>query len=244
MRVRNRGRSLARKVEATVYWSEVGTLITPDLWNLVGSTTIPEVRSGDVLTVSDPIVWDKNEIPGLGHYCFVGIIGNAEDPAPNPADFLHWDKFCSFIRENNNVTWHNFDVVDNEPDPEVDPEYVVLPFLAPGALDKTRQMQLEIGANLPKGARIWFEVRPNIIDGRHFKERGVDRKRDRARLQARPHGSTRFKVRFPARSKARSKLRVYIPEEKRGNEYEVFVRQLYRGEEIGRVTWHLVPKTH
>ena len=242
VRVRNRGRLPTADVKATVYWAPVATLLTPNLWTFVGDKTIPTVSEGNVLTVSDEITWDASEIPETGHYCFVGIIGNDEDPAPDLEDFSDWDTFRHFIRAYNNVTWRNFNVVDNVPDPDEDPEYVVLPFLAPGALDKTRQMQLEVVAKLPKGARVLLEMRPNLIDGRHFKELGVDRKRDKARLPAKPQGAVKLRVRFPAKSKARARLLIHIPDEKRDDEYEVFVRQLYRKKEVGRVTWRLVPQ--
>ncbi len=242
VRVRNRGSLPAENVKATVYWAPVATLLTPNLWTLVDSEIIPSVSEGNVLTVSDEIIWKASGIPETGHYCFVGIIGNDEDPAPDLEDFSDWDKFEHFIRAYNNVTWRNFNVVDNKPDPEEDPNYVVLPFFAPGALDKARQMQLEVVAKLPKGARVLFEMRPNLIDGRQLKELGVDPRRDRARLPAKPRGAVTLRVRFPAKSKARGKLLIYIPKEKRDDEYEVFVRQLYRGKEVGRVTWRLVPR--
>jgi hypothetical protein len=46
---------------------------------------------------------------------------------------------------------------------------------------------------------------------------------------------------FPAESKARLRLFVQIPERRRTHPYEIAVRQLYRGEEVGRVTWQLAP---
>ncbi|MEM8688828.1 MAG: S8 family peptidase, partial [Pseudomonadota bacterium] len=132
-RLRNRGGSNAANVDATIFWSPVSTLVTPDLWTLVGSTTLPNVPMGDQLTVSSAITWPQAEIPGPGHYCFVGLVGTAQDPAPGPADFLNFDNFRTFIRENNNVTWRNFNVVPSAPagpDPEAP---VVVDFLAPGA---------------------------------------------------------------------------------------------------------------
>ena len=36
-------------------------------------------------------------------------------PPHAPADFLNFDNFRTFIRENNNVTWRNFNVVSNDP---------------------------------------------------------------------------------------------------------------------------------
>lgn len=67
VRVRNRGGSDAVNVTAEVYWSPVATLLTPDLWTLVGSVMIPNVPAGDVLTVSDAIPWLSGQIPGTGH---------------------------------------------------------------------------------------------------------------------------------------------------------------------------------
>jgi serine protease len=246
-RVRNRGGSAAANVDATIFWSPVATLLTPDLWTPVGATTIPNVPNGDLLTVSDAITWLEDDIPGPGHYCFVGLVGNAQDPAPDPADFLDWDNYRRFIRENNNVTWRNFNVVDNVPDPEAgDPEgYVALAFLAPGAPDKARRMRLEVFARLPKGAKIWLEMPLRLRDALQeispFAK--VIAKYDVARMPVNPHGRKAFKeMVFPAKSRTKMRLLVHIPEEYRRNEYQVWVRQLYREEEVGRVTWRLAPR--
>lgn len=123
VRVSNQGGSPATNVEATVFWSPVATLVTPDLWTLVGTTILPNVPIGDQLTASGAIIWRQTDIPGAGHYCFVGLVDNAADPAPGPADFLNWDNFLRFIREKNNVTWRNFNVEDNDPDVE-EPSHV------------------------------------------------------------------------------------------------------------------------
>ena len=61
--------------------------------------------------------------------------------------------FQRFIRDNNNVTWRNFNVVDNLPDTEVDPlpnlKLKALDFLSPGAPRQAVPMQLEIVGKLP-----------------------------------------------------------------------------------------------
>lgn len=246
VRVLNRGGSPAANVVATVFWSPVATLLTPDLWTLVGSVAIPNVPTGDVLTVSDAITWSAADIPSTGHYCLVGLIGNADDPAPDPADFLNWDNYRRFIRENNNVTWRNFNVVDNEPDPEAgDPaDYVALPFLAAGAPDRARLMRLEVVARLPRGSRALLEAPLYIADA--MAERSpflkLDEKRRVARLPLNPYGRTILgEALFPAKWREKLRLLVHIPKELRKNEYEVFVRQLYEDEEVGRITWRLVP---
>lgn len=249
VRVLNQGGSPAINVEATVFWSPVATLVTPDLWTLVGTTIIPNVPIGEQLTVSDAIVWDQAAIPGPGHYCFVGLIGNAADPAPGPADFLNWDNFRRFIRENNNVTWRNFNVEDNDPDvedPTVPKGFKALKFLAPGAPDKARYMALEVIGKLPDGARSLLEVPLGfyeLLQKCHQFDVSIDRKRGVALIPLNPYGRTCFgEVLFPAKSRTALRLLVQIPEEQRKATYRIAVRQIWEAEEVGRVTWQLQPK--
>jgi len=244
-RLRNRGGSNATNVDTTIFWSPVATLVTPDLWTLVGSTTLPNVPMGDQLTVSDAITWPQAAIPGTGHYCFVGLVGTAQDPAPGPADFLDFDNFRTFIRENNNVTWRNFNVVPNTP-PGPNPDApVAVEFLAPGAPDRGRYMSLEVCARLPKGSRAWLELPLYLVDALQLKSPFLKLKRraKTALVPVSPHGCRRFdEALFPARSRAALRLHVRIPKDARRNAYEVYVRQLYREQEVGRVTWRFAPK--
>jgi Subtilase family len=245
VRLRNRGGSDAVQCTAALYWSEVATLITPDKWNYVDSVTIPNVPVGELLTVSDALIWYAKDIPKPGHYCFVGLVGNAQDPAPVPADFKDWNKFYRFIRDNNNVTWRNFNVVPNLPPPPSSPaDYVQLPFIAPGWPETAMRFQLEVKALLPAGARVWLEAPRYLVEAMGERSPFVKpgRQRNTARLPVNPRGRTTFgEALFPASVRPQLKLLVNIPQEFRENEYEVFVSQLYQGEEVGRVTWRLVP---
>ena len=112
---RNRGGVGAANAVATVCWAPVATPVTPNLWTLIDSVTIPSVPTGNQLTVSDAIVWPAASIPASGHYCFVGLVGTAADPAPGLGAFSDWANFTTFISANNNVTWRNFNVVNNVP---------------------------------------------------------------------------------------------------------------------------------
>ncbi len=250
VRILNQGGSAAANVEATVFWSPVSTLVTPDLWTLVGTTVLTNVPIGEQLTVSDAILWPQSEIPGEGHYCFVGLIGNAEDPAPGPADFLNWDNFRRFIRENNNVTWRNFNVENNDPDvgdPTVPEGFKALQFLAPGTPDKARYMALEFNAKLPRGAKAMLEIPMNLYEllNECHQLGGVsmDRKRNVVQIPINPHGRMKFgEVLFPAKSRSSLRLLVHIPPEFRKAAYNISARQLWEKEEVGRVTWQLQPK--
>jgi hypothetical protein len=63
-----------------------------------------------------------------------------------------------------------------------------------------------------------------------------------ATLPVNPHGMLRFgEAPIPARARLRSRLLVQIPKRMQANEYEVYVRQLFEKEEVGRVTWRLTP---
>lgn len=246
VRVLNQGGSPASDVTATIFWSPPATLVTPDLWTPVGSVNIPNVPTGEQLTVSDALVWPAASIPGEGHYCFVGLIGTDSDPAPDPAEFLDWDNFRRFIRENNNVTWRNFNVEDNDPspDPSTPRGFIALPFLAPGAPDKARPMQLEVIARLPRGARALLEVPLYFVELMREKSPFVkeDAKKGTALLPLNPCGKRLLgDILFPARSRSQLRLLVSIPEELRKNTYEIAVRQLFRRQEVGRITWRLAP---
>jgi serine protease len=138
-------------------------------------------------------------------------------PALAPADFVDWDNYLSFTR-NNNVTWCNFNVVDNEPDPEADPSgYVAMGFLAPGAPDKARLIRLEVVARLPKSSRVLLEMPLAMYDG--MRERGpvkFDTKRQMALVPVNPHGLRSLgDILFTAKSRAKLRLLVQISKEYR-----------------------------
>jgi serine protease len=60
------------------------------------------------------------------------------------------------------------------------------------------------------------------------------------RLPLNLFGRHRFQeVLFPAKARIQMKLLVQIPGERLNTRYEVFVRQLFENEEVGRVTWRL-----
>ncbi len=207
---------------------------------------LPEIPAGDVLTVSDAITWQADEIPGPGHYCFVGLIGNAQDPAPNPAEFLDWQTYRTFIRNNNNVTWRNFNVVNNAPPPNVEPPgFVPLQFLAPGAPDITRFMTVEIVSRLPRGSRALLELPSAWLNGLNPRGSRIEPVPQTAnvRIAINHAGTTRLgPLPFPPRSRTALRLLVQLPEQLRNRSYTVYARQLFENDEVGRVTWRLAPR--
>ena len=229
-------------VTATVYWSPPATLVSPSLWEPVGSVLIPVVPGADVVTVSEPIVWAADDIPASGHYCFVGLVGNAEDPAPNPISFIDFDTYRDYIRNNNNVTWRNFNVESNEPDQGGD-GFKSLRFLAAGADDMTRRFCLEVIAKLPRGSKCLLEAPVALLQAMQAGPPWAIVRASTGQIPINPHRRHRIGCAyFPAKHAFPLRLLVHIPEEHRGRRYTVAVRQLYEAEEVGRVTWRLVPE--
>jgi serine protease len=161
VRTRNRGGVGAANVVATVYWAPVATLVTPNLWTLIDSVTIPSVPTGNQLTVSDAIVWPAASIPASGHYCFVGLVGTAADPAPGLAAFSDWANLTTFISANNNVTWRNFNVVNDVPPSGGKPPGFVR--LRPDTTETPSERRKGLLV-LPAGEVLWRDVVEKVLE--------------------------------------------------------------------------------
>ena len=239
VRIQNRGTTDAVGVTATVYWSEVATLVTPDSWNLVGATAPVDVPQGDTIVVAGPLTWPAAEIPATGHYCFVGMLNHAQDPVPplpGPAD---WNGFTALIRNQNNVTWRNFNVVDELPDPSGDPS--VLPFLIAGAPDEARVFDLQILRDLPRAARVRLQVpfglAAKLRRGRLWKME-VDRKQQFAVFDLPPLPRIDLgAIRLGAGARYPSRLIVHGAKGMERGGHGLAIRQVFEKAEVGRVTW-------
>jgi hypothetical protein len=242
VRALNRGGSAATGVSVDLYWSPPVTLLTPNLWNPIGTATLPPLPPGNKIRVSDAVTWPAAEIPAPGHYCFVAVAGNSEDPAPGPAAFADFDLFRTFVRNNNNVAWRNFNV---ESDPPSADGLYTMAFLIVGAFDTTRRFELESIGALPRGSQAMLEVPSWLAEAfrvRHFKAKEPDRQ-GRARILLNPHGIRRFgPFSLHKDAKADCHLRVAINEKELEGGYDFSIRQLYEGGEVGRVTWRFAPR--
>ncbi len=243
VRMMNRGDSVASTSRARVFYSPPATLVTPDLWTEIGTTNAMSVPTGGALTVSDGLLWPAAKLPAPGHYCFVALLDDPTDPAPpipliDPALPLTWDDFRGFIRNNNNVAWRNFNVVTSLGG--FLGRVGQLPFLVVGAPgEKYLTFGLEVLQHLPRGSRVWVHLSPEIR-GRWKAEKawfGLSRRLTGwLPLDARRAvdlGS--FHLEPGARYACR--LAVALPGDYAMAGARVVVRQTYKGEEVGRVTW-------
>jgi hypothetical protein len=243
VRVRNQGSTPAGSTNATVYWSRPSTLVTPNLWTLIGTVALPNVPTGEILTVSAPLTWQSAQIPAPGHYCLVAILSTVGDPGPAPTDFLNWTNFQTFIRENNNVTWRNFNVVDSEPSLGSDPAgYVALPFIVAGAPDEAREFAVELVSRMPIDAEVLLEL--PLRFARDFKAdlqiEKVDEKKDLAIARLASVGRVRFGPALLSAG-AVNQLRFLIRPGNPAQRGRMMARQLFGDDEVGRVSWILAP---
>ena len=249
LRVWNRGAD-APNTFATVYWSPPSTLVSPDLWTLIGSSYYPDAPAGQVVKVSNPgVVWPADKIPAAGHYCFVATVGDAAAPAPTASSFATFDDFMNFIQANNNITWRNFNVGPPGPPGPLPPAggFHQLPVLIAGAWDWARLFEIEVEAELPPGSRLILDAphwlgrtaRPAHGKIEETEDKGrerADRRRALVPLPARGrHRLGEFEL--PKAARAWSRLLIEMPEDRRKEPYRLIIRQLYRGREAGRVTW-------
>jgi hypothetical protein len=242
LRVWDRGRQ-TRDVTATVFWSPPATLVAPTMWTLIGSalfTAIPHETfwgsQGMGVQVSDPgITWAKAKIPGPGHYCFVATVGNDEEPAPSPTTFTSFGDYFDYILAHNNITWRNFNVVGGQ---QVKRQ-VELPFFITGAWDD-HTFALQAVGRLPEGSRMALQVPDWIGQALQPGSKKLDGER---LITIQPTGLQRLgEIRLPPKTCELSQLFVYIPAEHRHRSYDVAIRQMYRGREVGRVSWRLMPE--
>jgi hypothetical protein len=244
VRMKNRGAADANDVTARIYWSDVSTLVTPDMWTEIGVTDPVDVPQGDTLVVAEPLTWAEADIPATGHYCFVGILDHPADPAPPTPSPTDWAGFQSFIRNQNNVTWRNFNVVDEIGDPSADP--YAAPFLIANAPDARRFFDFVIEQRLAKGLKVALELPLEILKpflgGLDVKYR-IDRKKGVAAIELpRIPRLVVPRVLLPPKARLRCRLLVRglakhgVP----GN--QISIGQHFEQFEVGRITWRFIKK--
>lgn len=252
IRIKNRGGTDMTNASVKVYWSQVASLITPDMWNLIGTINVPLIPTGNTLVVAGPLTWQSANIPAPGHYCFVGIVDHFLDPAPSQPNLVNFTNFETYIRNNNNVTWRNFNVVNNIPPTSPPPfeelkGFVPFPFLLVGAhaddnMAEEHLMDIEIIRKLPNEARLFLEgpiYLPAILKVPKQSVR-YNKKKERSLIPLALPKNTLFKeINLGVRTKHPCKLWVRLAETQRKYRYMLAIRQIYKHIEVGRATWML-----
>jgi serine protease len=242
VRLLNRTPHAADNVRVRVYWSEASTLVAPADWRDVtgpAGIVVPSVPGDFALTVSDEFIWHPTaaDLP-VGHGCFVALVDHDLDPGPPLLPASDWGQFLAYVGANNNIAWRNFTVLQgNQP----------MAFALRGAPDIHRRFTFEFHSNLPKGARlVWDLPRPvarQVGAGLGLRLEPAPDTSDApemARLALPAGPAIRFggigldaRTRYPCRLHVETSL----PAPEGG--WRISLRQRFRGRDVGRITWEL-----
>ncbi|MCX6006227.1 MAG: M4 family metallopeptidase, partial [Chloroflexi bacterium] len=158
-RIFNRG-SVPASGTLRVFISPVSTFPTPASWTEVGSYDFPSVSGGGlwVPTAANQrilLTGAKIDTLGTGHFCFIGIIESAVDPAPDRTLISDVTEFHNFISKSNNYAWRNCDIINIPADTMGDTPEVERAFQINGLAGKHQARALEIDTrDMPEGTRI------------------------------------------------------------------------------------------
>jgi hypothetical protein len=267
LRIANRGVVKASGGTATLYWSEAGSLVAPEDWNLIVDTNgeatlpLPDVDGGTGPVVVGPVVWQPgpDEAPET-HGCFIAVIDHPVDGAPplfpsglaaQPADF---ETFLDFVGASNNVAWRNFSVLS--PPPEATDSTVTLGsaddpapaweaterFVIRGARDRARTFHFRIENEVTPPASVIVEV-PAAVHGDAVRAGsdlgtdGIPGSGERALVV--PGGAKEFSLVLERSTRYPCTLRVRVPAGTGDLPGRIAIVQSYEHREVGRFTWHV-----
>ena len=254
----NRGRCDAEDVVATVYWSDAATLVTPDRWREIGSCqSIAKVPQGDTPAFSSGIKWHADDVPEPGTYCLIALVEGIGQPTRLPPGLLaaagararcrpaeppefDWPGFLRFLRDHNHLAIRNVHEIDDLPPVGNEKE---LPFLITGTPegDRGRFFDLEVIQELPKDSELSFDVPLALapaLRGWRPDPNGQNLKQGYRRFQLPPLPRVPFcRVPLAAGAAHDCSFNVRVVGGMRQGGHSVAIRQLYRGLEVGRVSW-------
>jgi hypothetical protein len=186
-------------------------------------------------------VWSEG-IPERGHYCFVGVLRNAQDPAPDLAAVATAEAFYDLIRLNNNVVWKNFDV-----DNLFAGGYARIEFQIQGWSEQAMTGDLEIDlSSLPVGITTEFRLLKRLLQGaklENMKKTGSTQLYAKLKLP----GGAKSAIRgmpLPPSDRTEGILHVTLTDDIPDGVYDISVRQLMDGAEMGRITRRMAVGPH
>ena len=245
VRLLSRGGEHAAGVSVNVYWSPPTMVPTPDKWTAIGTATLSCVPNQNVLMVSDAIEWVADDVPEDGYVCLIAVAGSEQSPAPvfdvTPADCAAADDneaSLEFIAGNNNIAMCNVHLVP----PALDGQHL-LRFSIPCDRKCNQVYTIESLGSLPRGAEVRLRLPLMLVRQLHVKLREGCCDEEYGEIPLLPMCPVRIgEGALQANEAAPCELRVRVPERmhEQPGIYELAVRQLSEGREVGRVTWRFV----
>ncbi|HEV2844067.1 MAG TPA: S8 family serine peptidase, partial [Thermoanaerobaculia bacterium] len=257
IRLRNRG-GYADKAKVQLFASPAATLITPERWMPIGSVEDQPVVQGDTLVVAGPVSvdlpvkwpqdktqWrDKNVAPWpegvVPPYSFLAVqlplqkepysahVWQPTHVLPPGPPYFDWEEFRKFLR-GPGVTWRNIHPILAKPD-------MTLAFLVTGAPDRTLHFDFEVIQRLPAGVDVTLKVPGALAAKLRQRQPWLPNGSGTFSLPHRPRTTVKQVALAPSLC-APAAFHVTVGSQPLRKGHSLAVRQLWHGEEVGRITW-------
>jgi hypothetical protein len=246
VRLRNRGLGEG-EVDVRLFASPAATLITTERWIPVGRLNVQHIPQGDTLFIEGPVVWKAPAAPSslVPPWSFLAVLARpGEGLAPLSLPYTYeavglppgppyfdWDQYRAFLRRNG-VAWRNTHRVGVS-----NPE---MAFCIAGTPEAAHVFDFDIIQRLPPGAKVTLQVPPALEAKLRQREPLlgglsplVMPKRPRTLIKG---------IQLAAGACADAIFRVQAANQPLDAGHSLALRQLWRGEEVGRITWYFDPK--
>jgi serine protease len=252
IRLRNRGLSNG-EAHVRLFASPAATLITPEHWipwslldvvNLAPNSAPGIIPQGDTLFVAGPaapVFTLTDPAPGT-LWSFLAILTRPGDNGqssnsnfvnwmaslPPVAPYFDWTRYRAFLRRQG-VVWRNSHRV------AATTASTVLPFFIAGTPDRARLFDFEVIQRLPEGATVTLQV-PAALDAK-LRQRQPWLGSGNGSLPTCPRTAIRGVV-LAAGTYADATFTVQAAPNTLTGSHSLAIRQLWHGEEVGRITWY------
>jgi serine protease len=247
VRLRNRGGGTG-EVRVNLFASPAATLITPERWIPIASKLATGVPKGDRLTVcklGHRPVPPQTAPPSTVPYSLLAILRPADAPSLQPPfhdrthglppgpPYFDWAAYRAFLR-GPGVAWRNVHRVAAGTD-------LKLPFYLAGTPDQARYFDFEVIQRLPEKVKVTLDV-PKALAAK-LRQRQPWIANGSGSLVLPPRRRTTLsRVLLAAGVLIDATLHVEVgdPSSTVKSGHSLAIRQLWRGEEVGRITWWFV----
>ncbi len=229
-----------------LFASPAATLITPEHWLPVGrldASQVGQIRHGDNLVVVGPVPWVSGAItPPPQAWSLLAILSELEENRPQGLPYFggtggmppgppyfDWAEYRAFLR-GPGVAWRNTHH-DATSSPTLD-------FIIAGTPDRARHFDFEVIQRLPAGATVTLQVPPALAA--KLRQRQPWLGGGTGLLPKRPRTAIRG-VELAAGAYAEATFTVDAGGPALTAGHSLALRQLWRGEEVGRITWFFGP---
>jgi serine protease len=253
VRLRNRGLGPG-DVQVQLFASPAATLITPERWLPVPATPnsfaglpVNSVPQGGTPVVAGPFAWTPPPLPPVSAWSFLAVLRRPDEGPAAPANppffdwavglppggpYFRWEEFRAFLRRPG-VAWRNVH--------RVTAANPILPFVIAGTPESAHVFDFELIQRLPNGATVELQV-PAALAAKLRQRQpwlGAGTNPTSLSLPARPGLKIRG-VELAAGTWADAAFKVTGSGLQAG--HSLAIRQLWRGEVVGGITWFFGPE--